>query len=291
MSNDFSFCILQDIARDLSGDVVSFPTFLDITFQVRTALKNPNLTIEQLGRLLSAEPLMSSKIIRLANSVAMNSSGRTIVDVSSAIARVGMDAVRTVSFAVAMEQLLNSKKMAPFQALSRRLWEHTVYVAALSRVLARRVGRVNPDEAMFAGLVHDIGVFYLLSRVTNFPELVTDPLALQQLLVQWHDSIGHALLAAMGLPEEVLRVVQEHEQERCRKKNEYVAVHVHSKDQEGGSKIREAFSVVGNNTIEQRLRIICFFHRIISGVRTSTGFRSLEGRVRKDKTDPGRKGH
>jgi len=214
MSNDFSFCILQDIARDLSGDVVSFPTFLDITFQVRTALKNPNLTIEQLGRLLSAEPLMSSKIIRLANSVAMNSSGRTIVDVSSAIARVGMDAVRTVSFAVAMEQLLNSKKMAPFQALSRRLWEHTVYVAALSRVLARRVGRVNPDEAMFAGLVHDIGVFYLLSRVTNFPELVTDPLALQQLLVQWHDSIGHALLAAMGLPEEVLRVVQEHEQER-----------------------------------------------------------------------------
>jgi putative nucleotidyltransferase with HDIG domain len=214
MSNDFSFCILQDIARDLSGDVVSFPTFLDITFQVRTALKNPNLTIEQLGRLLSAEPLMSSKIIRLANSVAMNPSGRTIVDVSSAIARVGMDAVRTVSFAVAMEQLLNSKKMAPFQALSRRLWEHTVYVAALSRVLARRVGRVNPDEAMFAGLVHDIGVFYLLSRVTNFPELVTDPLALQQLLVQWHDSIGHALLAAMGLPEEVLRVVQEHEQER-----------------------------------------------------------------------------
>ena len=214
MSNDFSFCILQDIARDLSGDVVSFPTFLDITFQVRTALKNPNLTIEQLGRLVSAEPLMSSKIIRLANSVAMNSSGRTIVDVSSAIARVGMDAVRTVSFAVAMEQLLNSKKMAPFQALSRRLWEHTVYVAALSRVLARRVSRVNPDEAMFAGLVHDIGVFYLLSRVTNFPELVTDPLALQQLLVQWHDSIGHALLAAMGLPEEVLRVVQEHEQER-----------------------------------------------------------------------------
>ncbi|MEF8725288.1 MAG: HDOD domain-containing protein [Candidatus Accumulibacter delftensis] len=214
MSNDFSFRILQDIARDLSGDVVSFPTFLDITFQVRTALKNPSLTIEQLGRLVSAEPLMSSKIIRLANSVAMNSSGRTIVDVSSAIARVGMDAVRTVSFAVAMEQLLNSKKMAPFEALSRRLWEHTVHVAALSRVLARRVSRVNPDEAMFVGLVHDIGVFYLLSRATNFPELVADPLALQQLLVQWHDSIGHALLAAMGLPEEVLLVVQEHEQER-----------------------------------------------------------------------------
>jgi hypothetical protein len=49
MSNDFSFRILQDIARDLSGDVVSFPTFLDITFQVRTALKKPESDDRTIG--------------------------------------------------------------------------------------------------------------------------------------------------------------------------------------------------------------------------------------------------
>ncbi|MBL8390845.1 MAG: HDOD domain-containing protein [Candidatus Accumulibacter sp.] len=214
MSNQLSFRILEDIARDLSGEVVSFPTFLDITFQVRTALKNPQLTIDELGRLVAAEPLMSTKIIRLANSVAINRSGRAIVDVRNAIGRIGMEAVRTVSFAVAMEQLLNSKKMAAFQTLSRRLWEHTVHVAALSRVLARRLTRVNVDEALFAGLVHDIGVFYLLSRAVNFPELVASPCDLHQLLVQWHDHIGHALLSAMGMPEELVLVVQEHELDR-----------------------------------------------------------------------------
>jgi HD-like signal output (HDOD) protein len=118
---------------------------------------------------------MSTKVIRLANSAAINRSGRPIVDIRSAIGRVGMEAVRTVSFAVAMEQLLSSKKMAAFQTLSRRLWEHTMHVAALSRVLARRLTRVNVDEALFAGLVHDIGVFYLLSRAVNFPELVAEP--------------------------------------------------------------------------------------------------------------------
>lgn len=211
MSNEFSFRILEDIAQDLSGETVSFPTFLDITFQVRTALKSPNLTLDRLATLVGAEPLMSTKIIRLANSVAMNRSGRRIVDVSNAIARVGMEAVRSVSFAVAMEQLLSSKKMAPFEALSRRLWEHTMHVAALCRVLAQRFARINPDEAMFVGLIHDIGVFYLLSRAVNFPELVADPPELHQLLVQWHDHIGHALLAAMDLPEEILTVVQDHE--------------------------------------------------------------------------------
>ena len=108
MSNPLTFKILEDIARDLSGSEITFPTFLDITFQVRTALKDPDLTVEQLAKLVGAEPLMSTKIVRMSNSVAQNPSGREIADVKSAIVRVGMEAVRTVSFAVAMEQLLKS---------------------------------------------------------------------------------------------------------------------------------------------------------------------------------------
>lgn len=214
MSKENSFRILEDIARDLSGNEITFPTFLDVTFQIRGALKNPNLTIDQLSVLVGAEPLMSTKVIRLANSAALNATGRTIADVKSAISRVGMEAVRTISFAVAMEQLLGSKKMAAFEWISQRLWEHTIHVAALSRVLARKVGRINPDEAMFTGLVHDIGVFYLLSRATNFPDLIENRAELYELLVHWHDNIGHALLAAMGLGEELLGAVLEHEVER-----------------------------------------------------------------------------
>ncbi len=214
MSNALTFKILEDIARDLSGDEITFPTFLDITFQVRTALKDPNLSVEQLAKLVGAEPLMSAKIIRMANSAALNPSGREIADVKSAIIRVGMEAVRTVSFAVAMEQLLKSKQMQAFEGISQRLWVHTSHVAALCRVLARKVAKINGDEAMFAGLVHDIGVFYLMSRASNFPEMVADKPALHDLLVGWHDNIGHALLSALGQPESILTAVQEHETDR-----------------------------------------------------------------------------
>ena len=214
MTNPLIFKILEDIAKDLSGDQISFPTFLDITFQVRTALKDENLSVEKLAKLVGAEPLMSAKIIRMANSVALNPSGREVADVKSAIVRVGMEAVRTVSFAVAMEQLLKSKQMQPFSGISERLWEHTAHVAALCRVLARKLAKINGDEAMFAGLVHDIGVFYLMSRASGFPELTSDKPALYDLLVGWHDNIGHALLSALGLPESVLIAVQEHETDR-----------------------------------------------------------------------------
>lgn len=214
MVNPVTFKVLEDIAKDLSGSEISFPTFLDITFQVRTALKDPNLSVDQLAKLVGAEPLMSTKIIRMANSVALNPSGREIADVKNGIIRVGMEAVRTVSFAVAMEQLLQSKQMKPFEDISRRLWEHTAHVAALARVLARKIAKINGDEAMFTGLVHDIGVFYLMSRAAGFPELVADKVELHALLVGWHDSIGHALLSALGSPESVLVAVQEHETDR-----------------------------------------------------------------------------
>ena len=214
MSKAVTFRVLEDIAKDLSGDEITFPTFLDITFQVRTALKDPNLNVEQLAKLVGAEPLMSTKIIRMANSVALNPSGREIADVKNGIIRVGMEAVRTVSFAVAMEQLLKSKQMRPFEDISKRLWEHTAHVAALARVLARKIAKINGDEAMFTGLVHDIGVFYLMSRAAGFPELVADKAELHALLVGWHDNIGHALLAALGSPESVLVAVLEHENDR-----------------------------------------------------------------------------
>lgn len=215
MAKQTTFQILEDIAKDLSGEEVTFPTFLDITFQVRTALKNPNLSVEQLAKLVGAEPLMSAKIIRMANSVALNPSGREVADVKSAIVRVGMEAVRTVSFAVAMEQLLKSKQMQIFEGLSHKLWEHTAHVAALCRVLARKLAKINGDEAMFAGLVHDLGVFYLLSRAANFPDLIADKPELHSLLVGWHDNIGHALLSALGQPESIVVAVQEHETERA----------------------------------------------------------------------------
>ncbi|MFV0370756.1 MAG: HDOD domain-containing protein [Azonexus sp.] len=214
MSKPITFKILEDIAKDLSGSEITFPTFLDITFQVRTALKDPNLSVEQLAKLVGAEPLMSTKIIRMANSAALNPSGKEVADVKNGIIRVGMEAVRSVSFAVAMEQLLKSKQMQPFEAISKRLWEHTAHVASLARVLARKIARINGDEAMFTGLVHDIGVFYLMSRAAGFPELIDDKPELHALLVGWHDNIGHALLTALGSPESVCNAVLEHENDR-----------------------------------------------------------------------------
>lgn len=214
MLNSLSYTLLADIAKDLSSDEITFPTFLDITLKVREVLNDPNLSMAEIANLIGTEPLMSAKILSLANSVAYNPSGRSISDLKTAITMIGVDAVRTVSYAVAIKQLAQSKTMIIFKDICSTLWDHSVYVSALCRVLASRSPQVNADEAMFAGLTHDIGVFYLLSRISGIPELHNDKSVLYALLAGWHDNIGHMLLSAIGQSETILTAVQMHETTR-----------------------------------------------------------------------------
>lgn len=211
-----SFRFLAHLAADLSKGEISFPTFIDATVKVRLALNNPNVDAERLAQVVSAEPLLSAKLVRLANSAALNPGGRPVGDVKSAVMRVGFAAVRTLAVSVAMEQLLASKDLEAWFDKARDIWLHSVDVAAVAWVLARRFGRLNPDEALFAGLVHNIGHFYLLSRAVRYPELAAAPEELDALLHEWHAGVGHAVLDTLGLPEDVLRAVAEHESEEAR---------------------------------------------------------------------------
>jgi HD-like signal output (HDOD) protein len=205
--------LLERIAADLSrGDIV-FPTCFNITIKVRDMLRDPDLSIDTLARLLQAEPIITAKLLRMANSAALApAGGAPLKDLTAAIMRLGMESVKSVAFAVAMEQLARSKHMSAYTGLSAKIWEHSILVAAIARQLARHFRRAKPEEAFFAGLVHDIGAFYLLYYACQEPGLVDKPEAIMDLIVGWHDGIGHALLDALGQQsEELLCAVQDHE--------------------------------------------------------------------------------
>jgi HD-like signal output (HDOD) protein len=209
MADNIHFRILEDIARDLSGDI-NFPTCMDAAVLVRNTLKDPYTNIEKVVQAVGVEPLISSKLLRLANSVTYNPSGKPISELAGAISRLGFEVVRTTSLAVAMDQMLKSRHLAAYDRLARQTWEYSIQVAAIARVLARRLGRVNADEAMLAGLVHKIGIFYLLYRAAEYPEYRNNEAGMLELLAGWHESIGESLLHILGLPERIVDSIKAH---------------------------------------------------------------------------------
>ena len=206
-----AFRFLQAIAADLAKQKVAFPTFSRATIKIRHALEQPDIDADRLAQTISTEPLLAARLVQMANSAALNPGGRPIGDVRNAILRVGMVSVRSVAVAVAMEQLRADASSPALQPIAEAAWRHSVEVAAVACVLAKRLSRINPDEALFAGLVHDIGHFYLLSQARHFPELEQSPKDLEHVLAEWHASIGRAVLHEFKLSEGVLDAVAEHE--------------------------------------------------------------------------------
>lgn len=201
--------LLEDIARDLSGEV-NFPTCLDAALGIRNALRDPFASLDRVAQAIGGEPLIASKLLRLANSTAYNPGGRASGDLATAIRRLGFEVVRATALAVALEQMLASRRNARNERIGRDAWEHSIEVAAIARVLARRIGRINPEEALLAGLVHDIGVFYLLFRTADRPEYA-DEARLIDLLRGWHEEIGIALLQQLGLPDGLVAAIRGHD--------------------------------------------------------------------------------
>jgi len=192
-------------AEAARGDMV-FPTHADIALRVQRALDDPDCSIEQLSKLISAEPILSAKVVSVANSVAYNASGRAMSDVRSAVSRLGFNTLRTMTTAVVVRQMEGMAQSPAHRVLASRLWEHTAHVAALARVIARRVTRQDPEAAFFAGIVHEVGSFYLISRAAAFPGLLESDLA------AWQEGgeaqVGRCVLHALGVPEKIIAAVE-----------------------------------------------------------------------------------
>lgn len=204
------FHILEDIALDLSADA-NFPTCLDASLTVRNILKDPLVSLDKVAQVVNLEPLISTRLLRLANSAAYNLSGSEVTEILQAIQRVGFETVRTTSLSVAMEQMLHSRNVSAFEDIARLTWDHSLQVAAIGRVLARRIGRhIHGEDAMLVGMVNNIGVFYLLYRAADYPEYHDNREAMLELLTGWSDSIGENLLAVLGLPESILSAIHIH---------------------------------------------------------------------------------
>lgn len=196
----------RSVSKATIGEL-SFPTSLDASRRVLKAVENPDIGTAALAKIVVAEPLLSAKVIRLANSVALNPANQVIRDVRQAVTRVGMDPIKALAMVLIMDQLRQSQRHSACRELSNLLWERSVHVAALAYVLARKLTRLNADEVMFAGIVHDLGRFYLLSRVAEYPVLLENQVVLAETI---NDLAAHAtdvVLNQLNLPDSVVEAV------------------------------------------------------------------------------------
>ena len=209
--NTVVFGFVKALAQELSTGRVDLPSVPDIVIKVQRALANENVSNEVVVKVLGSEPMLAAKLLSMANSAALNTSGRKIADLRMAVARVGFNIVRSAALSFAVEQLKCAAQFKHLAPILDGLWKYSVQIAALSHVVARRFTTLNGDTALLAGLMHNVGRIYLLTRASNHPALFADQLTYQSIVRDWHTNVTKALLENWQVAEEIVDAVSSHE--------------------------------------------------------------------------------
>lgn len=193
-------------ALAIRGDLV-FPTSVNAALRVQLALDDPDCPMEDAIKLVLAEPQLAARTVSLSNSAMFNrTGGPDITNVRNAIMRVGYHNLYALAAAMVV-RAFGSKIVDPeLRAKAEQLWQHTIHVACLARIIARDVTGVNPDTALFAAIVHEVGSFYLLSRADEFPGLLEpDP---ENWQTASEEIITREVLKKLGIPAEVSEAIE-----------------------------------------------------------------------------------
>jgi HD-like signal output (HDOD) protein len=201
------FSFVERLAQDLRDERLELPAFPEAVIRIQRVLQSPDTRTDDVVRILSSEPALAARLLRMANSAEFRRSDQNITDLKNAVARMGFNMVRSVAVAFAMRQLRRKDTYSPTaQRELEHAWDESLDASAACFVIARRFTRLNPDQALLTGLLHVLGRLYIVMRAKDAAEL--GDTEMREIIDGWHASIGKAILETWGLPEELQHAVE-----------------------------------------------------------------------------------
>lgn len=209
MTQDLEERFVTELLDDLDHDRLVLPTLPEVALKVRDALEDENASVGQIAGVVAMDAALSARLIQVVNSPLLRAS-KQIDSLDAAITRMGLNMTRNMVTSMVMEQMFQATSDVTDRRL-REVWEHSTQVAAISHALAGQYTRLQPDQALLAGLLHDIGTLPILSRAEDTPELLDDEAMLDRIVERAHRRVGEAILKHWGFSDDLVAVAALHE--------------------------------------------------------------------------------
>lgn len=200
-ANQSLFQFVTRLAGELSAGRVDLPSFPEATARLQHVLSDESVNSERVARVVSSDAGLAGRILTMANSALLSRGGTAVTDLKVAITRIGYEHIRTAALAYATAQLQRAPELRHIRPYLEKFWQDGVRVAALAHAMAKESRRVRTDEAMLAGLLHNIGKIYIFART---PVPTNGNIGYEEeALRDWYPSIGQALIENWKLPEQI----------------------------------------------------------------------------------------
>lgn len=199
--------IYFNIYRKIEEHSAMFPPLPEMLVRLRKEVSNPNCTVTSLGKLIQADVAMAAFILKIARS-ARYASRAKVESLEDAIRRIGINDTYSVALSFFVGSLFNTENFQVTQDV-KAVYFNSVKTAAISMLLAGKVGGMNPNKAMLAGLMQDIGASSILSALFEMNrELYDDPHGRATVLNELCPLVGLLIVKSWNFDEEIIDVIR-----------------------------------------------------------------------------------
>src|SRR5471032_3557 len=138
------------------------PVFRPVAVKLLQLLRNEDVSVHEVSRLLYSDPGFSTEMLTMANSAAYGSSHR-ILTIEKAVVLLGLDRTRSLATKTALDGMIRGLGGSP---TIQNCWRHSLATALIAKWLAPFY-RLHPDLIYTTALMHDVGRLGLLAAEPN----------------------------------------------------------------------------------------------------------------------------
>lgn len=149
--------MIKDEILEILGENGDLPPLPEILLKLQNLISDPDSDLEVISEFIETEPVLSGRLIQLANSVFFGGGRETAEDLSSAVMRLGVKMVLDLAYTLQLPKMFNRR----FKSFNQyRFWKHSLTVACLTQALGHKIGLSEQEqvESYVCGLMHDLGI-------------------------------------------------------------------------------------------------------------------------------------
>ncbi|MCG9758498.1 MULTISPECIES: HDOD domain-containing protein [Pseudoalteromonas] len=204
--------LLTILTDRINNDTLVLPTLPEIAVRVRQAADDPEINLMQMADVISHDPALAARMIKVANSAFMGRSVK-VNTLNQAVTRIGLRQIKNIATAMAMEQLFVSNNKL-IKTYMDKAWQKTLKVACQAITTMDFYLRVNKhtslnrDTITLASLVFNIGVLPILTEAERHPEVFANPSFLAHAIQKLGGKIGGAIMREWEFTDEFVEVAE-----------------------------------------------------------------------------------
>lgn len=183
--------------RYFNDDKLIIPSLPNVAIKLREAIQK-DIGIHEAVKIINLDSVISSGLIQIVNSP-MYRSASAITNSLDAVSRLGLKATRNLVTSICMQNLFRSQNKQ-INLKIHGLWKKSIHVSSISYTLATLVKNVSPDEALLAGLTHNIGAIPILIFADSLSDSEYSAEDLDQTIGALQGIIGSLVLKSWEFP-------------------------------------------------------------------------------------------